>query len=98
MKGNVLDIALSWRQLEHLQVFESGFTGTIPSRIGELSNLGFLHLDSVPFIGTLPEEVTTLTKLSSLSIGLPQITGTIPDSIGALSKLGQYTYIHFCPP
>ena len=66
----------------------SGFTGTIPSEIGQLTPLGELDLRCNNFSGTLPSEIGLLTNLQDLRLndnGLDY--GTIPTELGQLTDL-----------
>ena len=72
-----------WR----LQIAEEGLTGTIPSELGNLSNLQMLWLGGNQLRGGIPPEFGGLSKLEWLSLGGNQFTGGIPKELGSLSNL-----------
>ena len=63
-----------------------GLTGTIPPRIGDLTNLEYLEL-SGDLIGGIPSEIGNLTNLTNLHLNHNQLTGEIPSEIGNLTNL-----------
>ena len=67
----------------------NNLTGTIPSEIGNLTQLKQLYLSSNNLTGTIPSEIGNLTQLKVLCIGWNNLTGTIPSEIGNLTQLKQ---------
>jgi hypothetical protein len=65
----------------------NSLTGTIPTELGNLSNLTRLTLWNNSLTGTIPTELGNLSNLSSLSLGSNDLTGTIPTELGNLSNL-----------
>lgn len=52
---------------ESLDLSHTGFSGTIPSTLGDLSNLQFLALDYITDLtGTVPTELGRLSNLGEL--------------------------------
>ena len=81
--GRVIELNLDSNQL----------TGTIPSSLGNLSELTSLFLHSNQLTGSLPSSLGGLSKLEVLSLGGNQFTGQIPSSLGGLSNLtGMYLW------
>jgi Leucine-rich repeat (LRR) protein len=79
-------------QIEHCDT--QGFSGTIPSQLGELTGLVELDLGSNQISGTIPTELGRLTKLATLDLGNQvsetrekTLTGTIPTELGKLTAL-----------
>lgn len=76
----------------HLQG-NSNITGTIPTEIKNLKNLGFLHLESDNLEGSIPEEIGELTKLYYLGLSgdyykrTPGLSGELPESMANLVNL-----------
>ena len=77
-QGRVDTLALPVNQL----------SGSIPSELGNLSNLEELWLRENQLLGAIPSELGNLSNLGILSLGDNQLSGAIPSSLGNLSKLG----------
>lgn len=67
----------------------TGFTGTIPTRIGRLRHLQSLMLQRTSLSGTLPSELAQCTSLVNLNVLGLQLYGTIPTEYATLNKLGR---------
>ena len=69
--------------------FFAGYTtgSTIPSEIGELTQLAHLSLTSDALTGTIPSEIGLLTQLTWLDFSDNSLTGTLPNEIGLLTQL-----------
>ena len=80
--GRVTELDLNSNQLD----------GTIPSSLGNLSNLEHLLLSGNQLTGAIPAELGNLSNLGWLDLYGNQLTGTIPSSLGSLSNLG-YLYL-----
>lgn len=64
--------------------------GTLPTTLGELTQLRDVYLDRNRFSGTIPTEVGYLSRLSArFSLWENHINGTIPTEIAALSTVGK---------
>jgi len=63
------------------------FIGVIPSDIGDLKSLEFLHISSTRLTGPVPSSIGELDKLTYLDLSLSSFSGPIPTSIGNLEKL-----------
>ena len=76
------------RSLKVLIFLSNGFTGTIPSEIGFLSNLNWLVIQNSPDIsGTLPDSLGNLKLLTNLFVSGPKIGGSIPAEVFQLNNL-----------
>tara|TARA_X000001036_G_scaffold308126_1_gene286770 strand:+ start:222 stop:932 length:711 start_codon:yes stop_codon:yes gene_type:complete len=64
-----------------------GLTGSIPSDIGNLTNLWNLNLGWNQLTGSIPPEIGNLTNLNYLNLNDNQLTGEIPSEIGNLTNL-----------
>ena len=63
-----------------------GLSSTIPSVLGQLTNLYFIDLDYNALTGTLPPEISRLTALEQLDLNNNRLTGSI-DVIAPLTKV-----------
>ena len=70
-----------------LRMSSEGIVGTIPSELGNLSNLQELSLWGNRLTGGIPKELGSLANLRSLSLSRNQLTGGIPEELGSLSNL-----------
>ena len=67
---------------------QNNLTGTIPSELGNLSNLKRLDFRLNNLTGTIPSELGDLgSLLLELSLNRNQLTGTIPSELGKLDSL-----------
>ncbi|PRY03365.1 Leucine Rich Repeat (LRR) protein, partial [Pontibacter ummariensis] len=60
---------------------------TIPSSLGELSMLSYLHLNGNRLSGPVPECLRSLPELQNLYLGQNSFSGPLPLWLGQLSKL-----------
>ncbi len=70
-----------------IELEENGLTGSIPSELGNLSNLDDLLLSSNNLTGTIPPQLGNLSNLEDLYLDNNDLTGTIPPQLGNLSNL-----------
>ncbi len=99
LKGSIPPAIRKLKALEQLVIVEhissTGYlSGSIPSQIGELTNLKKLQLGGsareptdIGLTGTLPGTLGNLVNLEVLTIFLTNITGEIPTTIQNLTKL-----------
>jgi Leucine-rich repeat (LRR) protein len=66
-------------------------SGTIPSSLGQLTNLRSFDLYNNKLSGTIPSSLGQLTNLRLLTLETNQLSGTIPSSLGQLTNL---TWLH----
>lgn len=64
--------------------------GSIPSSIGNLTNLQSLKLFFNQIEGTIPSEIGNLKNLKVLDLNSNNLVGQIPSSIGNLSQLNEF--------
>ncbi len=62
-------------------------SGSIPSGLGDLSNLTTLNLSGNQLTGTIPSGLGDLSNLTTLNLSGNQLSGTIPSELGDLSSL-----------
>lgn len=76
---------LDWPQLEQVDIRRTFFTGTLPTEIGLLTNLGDFAAWTSWLQGSIPSEIGLLSdSLSKLSLGGLNFEGPIPSSMGDL--------------
>ncbi|XP_028111965.1 receptor-like protein EIX2 [Camellia sinensis] len=78
------------REIPNLWVMKfssNKLSGIIPSSIGHLSRLGWLHLNNNSFYGELPMGLRNCTGLLVLDLGENGFSGNIPGWIGELESL-----------
>jgi len=71
----------------------NNLNGTIPSGIGNLTNLENLDVSQNQITGTIPVEISQLTNLYSLNLSLNNLSGSIPTEIALLTNLN-YLYLN----
>jgi len=70
-----------------LDLDSNNLTNSLPSSIGNLTNLKKLSLIGNNLSGAIPSSLGNLVNLTFLDFGINQFTGVIPSSIGKLVKL-----------
>ena len=76
-------------------------TGTIPTQLGNLSNLTSLYLWGNQLRGAVPSQLGNLSNLTVLSVPDNQLTGELPDSftgLTSLESLNFYSNAGLCAP
>jgi Leucine-rich repeat (LRR) protein len=81
--GHVSEIDLGWNG------YSNNLTGSIPSELGNLSNLRALSLWGNSLTGSIPSELGNLSYLWHLNLGGNSLTGSIPSELGNLSNLNR---------
>ena len=66
---------------------DNNLMGSIPSSIGNLTNLEYLNLFRNKLSGKIPSSIANLTNLQSLVLDANNLSGNIPSSIGNLINL-----------
>ena len=64
-------------------------SGSIPTELGDLSNLAWLNLAGNELSGSIPAELGDLSNLERLYLGGNELSGAIPAELGDLSNLTQ---------
>jgi hypothetical protein len=66
------------------------FLGSISTRIGLLTALESLHLQSNLLTGIVPTQIGRLTALNELRLQFNQFTGTLPSEMSRLTRLSRF--------
>jgi Leucine-rich repeat (LRR) protein len=74
-------------ELVFLVLYQNDMMGTLPSCLGNLSNLESLDLNTNHFHGTLPGECCHVSELVYLVLYQNDLTGTLPSCLGSFSNL-----------
>jgi len=74
-------------QVDSLSLWSNQLSGSIPSSLGNLANLGHLNLMDNQLSGSIPSSLGNLANLESLSLGGNQLSGTVPITLKNLPKL-----------
>lgn len=80
--------------MSHFSLIENGWAGSIPTTIGNLSELIFFNLSGNALIGDIPIEIGNLVKLETMELNNNSLSRNIPTSIGNLSKLRTLNLSH----
>ena len=70
-----------------LDLYNNNLTGSIPTQLGNLSELEVLHLNHNKLTGSIPTEIGNLSNLTELWLQSNRLSGSIPTEIGNLSNL-----------
>ena len=88
-----------------LRLYHNQLTSSIPSEIGNLTNLTYLNLNYNHLTGSIPSEIGNLTNLTNLSLSSNQLTGEIPSEICNFQNINWYnsgsiniSNNQLCPP
>ncbi|MCP5050355.1 MAG: hypothetical protein GY940_24540, partial [bacterium] len=80
-------IRLEGNLVSQINLSGNTLTGSIPSELGNLSNLEQLYLYDNQLSGSIPPELGNLGNLQQLHLYYTQLTGSIPPELGNLSNL-----------
>ena len=86
-------VTVSSGLVSRLELNENNLTGSIPSDIGQLTQLQYLRLDGNSLSGEIPEEIYDLRHLYGLYLGGNSLSGEISSAIGELTNL-YYLYLY----
>jgi len=84
LPGELFDMG---ETLESLYIAHNSFTGTIPAKISQLTNLQNFYAYDNDFQGQLPTELGHLLMLKNLILSENLIEGQLPDSLSELNNL-----------
>jgi Leucine-rich repeat (LRR) protein len=89
LEGTIPEILFdSWKAtLNYFEFSNNLLTGTLSSKIGQLTRLTSLGVYSNPLTGSIPTEVGLMTMLTSLGLDACNFNGTIPTELALLTNL-----------
>ena len=85
--GNWHGVTVTNERVTGLLLSNNELSGTIPTQLGNLSNLRTLQLSNNQLTGTIPTELGNLANLTRLDLYRNQLTGSIPTQLGNLANL-----------
>ena len=74
-------------RLEEIDLGSTGFTGELPTSMGNFGSLIALNIGGCNFSGSIPSSIGNLTNLIYLKLSSITLVGNIPSSIGNLIQL-----------
>ena len=81
-------VTVSGGRVTRLRLEGNNLSGSIPSYLGDLSNLGGLWLSGNALSGSIPSYLGNLSNLRGLWLSDNALSGSIPSELGNLSNLG----------
>ena len=85
-------VTIRTNRVTSLNLNNQTIAGSIPTQLGNLTNLTALRLSSNQLTGSIPSQIGSLTKLVSLNLRNNRLTGSIPAELGSLTKLQGSTF------
>ena len=80
-------ITLNGNRVSQINLDGNNLNGTIPSSIGNISQLNILSLGNNLLSGSIPTSIGSLSNLNYLVLSINGLTGSIPSSLGNLTNL-----------
>jgi len=74
-------------RVKSLGLYDNNLTGTIPSSLGNITNVTFFDLYNNSIIGTIPSSLGNLTNVTFMDFGTNQFSGSIPSSLGKITSV-----------
>ncbi|CAN4100015.1 unnamed protein product [Withania somnifera] len=75
--------------IQHLDLSENQFGGTVPYSISQMADLKSLSLNNNKLSGSLSDIFGKLTKLTEMDLSYNSISGSLPQSLKSLSSLSK---------
>lgn len=83
-------ITIEQGRVKNLQLNSNQLAGTLPTSLGNLSNLVYLELMGNQLTGNIPTSVGQLSKVFTFNLSLNQLTGIIPSTLGNMSNVWSF--------
>jgi len=74
-------------RVTRIDLGNNNLDGTIPTELGNLTNLTYIYLNFNNLSGSIPPELENLNELKTLSLYFNQLSGNIPPTLGNLTNL-----------
>jgi Leucine-rich repeat (LRR) protein len=84
---NWFGVTCSLGYVYSLSLPSNQLTGTVPTELSSLANLGTLDLASNHLTGTVPTELSNLASLRTLNLASNHLMGNVPAELGNLASL-----------
>ena len=98
LQGTTIQDIASWygitldasgKDVARIVLSSNNLNGSLPTNIGDLTELTYLSLSFNKLTGNIPTTITNLVKLNYLGLTNNQLEGSIPIQIGLLTNLTQ---------
>lgn len=89
LRGSLKSMA-DFKNLVHLAVSQSDFTGTLPDELSTLTNLQYLNCHTCNLYGPLPDSFSRLQNLQNLTLHRNNLTGPFPTSWKDLKSMRNF--------
>jgi hypothetical protein len=76
-----------WSLCEDVGLDSNGFSGSIPTTIGNLVAATRINMGTNRLTGKIPDEIQSLASILQLTLSENQLTGPIPTSVGLLTTI-----------
>lgn len=88
LEGDLLELR-NLSRLESLQLFENGFSGTIPEEFGEFKYLKQFSIYDNKFTGEIPAKIGSWAEFEYIDVSQNMLTGLIPPDMCKMGTVGR---------
>jgi hypothetical protein len=81
------EVSMLGNNVLYLRLGRNGLTGSLPTELGNLSNMKILDLGRNQLNGTIPSELGRLTEIEQIVLRSNTFTGSIPTELGRLPNI-----------
>jgi Leucine-rich repeat (LRR) protein len=87
LEVNVPTTIDQWKELEFLELADTGGTGELPTEIGNMSNLAVLNMFKSGLSGQIPTEIGSMESLQYVILRENKLEGPLVTELGLLTNL-----------